>query len=166
MTVEAITGRRLVVGVGDMKLSDRAGDVIVTHALGSCIGIALYDPVAVVGGLLHFMLPDSSVNPQRAQENPWMFGNVAIPAFFKKLYEKGAEKKRLIVKVAGGAQFLDDKDFFAIGKRNHTMMRKVFWQNGVLIKAEHVGGTISRTMYLELGTGRTWISTAGKETDL
>lgn len=149
-----------------MKASSRAGDVIVTHALGSCIGIAVYDPVAVAGGMLHFMLPDSTVNPQRAVQNPWMFGNVAIPMFFRKLYDLGAEKKRLIVKAAGGAQFLDDKDFFAIGKRNHTMMRKIFWQNGVLIKAENIGGTISRTLFLDIATGRTWISTAGKETEI
>ncbi|MBU0508580.1 chemotaxis protein CheD [bacterium] len=161
-----MTGRRLVVGVGDMKLSTRAGDILVTHALGSCIGIAIYDPVAVVGGLLHFMLPDSSVNPQRSVENPWMFADVAIPLLFKKSYELGADKRRIVVKVAGGAQFLDDKEFFAIGKRNHTMMRKIFWQNGILIKGEQVGGTSSRTMYLEIGTGRVWLTTGGKETPL
>lgn len=166
MTVDTMTGRRLVVGVGDMKLSTRAGDILVTHALGSCIGIAIYDPVAVVGGLLHFMLPDSSVNPQRSVENPWMFADVAIPLLFKKSYELGADKRRIVVKVAGGAQFLDDKEFFAIGKRNHTMMRKIFWQNGILIKGEQVGGTSSRTMYLEIGTGRVWLTTGGKETPL
>lgn len=166
MSVITATGRRLVIGVADMKLSSHAEDVLVTHALGSCIGVTIYDPVAVVGGILHFMLPDASANPQRAQENPWMFGSVAIPMFFKKAYELGAVKQRIIVKVAGGAQFLDDKEFFAIGKRNHTMMRKIFWQNGILIKSEQVGGTISRTLFLEMGTGRVWVSTAGKETDL
>ena len=70
------------------------GDVLVTHALGSCIGVAIYDPVAVVGGMLHFMLPDSSVNPQRAVESPWMFANVAIPQFFSRVYELGAIKSR------------------------------------------------------------------------
>jgi chemotaxis protein CheD len=159
-------GKRLTVGVGDMKISNHAGDLLVTHALGSCIGVTIYDPVAVVGGLLHFMLPDSSVNPQRAVENPWMFANVGIPLFFKKAYELGATKSHLIVKVAGGAQFLDDKEFFAIGKRNHTMMRKLFWQNGVLIKAEHTGGTISRTLYLEVGTGKVWFTTGGEEIEL
>jgi chemotaxis protein CheD len=164
--VQTITGRRITVGVADMKLSSSPGDVLITHALGSCIGIAIFDPIAVVGGMLHFMLPDSSVNPSRSVESPWMFANVAIPSFFKKAYEIGAEKSRLIVKVAGGAQFLDDKEFFAIGKRNHTMMRKLFWQNGILVKAEQVGGTISRTLYMEMSTGRVWISTGGQETEL
>ncbi|RPH94860.1 chemotaxis protein CheD [candidate division KSB1 bacterium] len=166
MTAQILTERRLVVGVADMKMTNRESDVIVTHALGSCIGIAIYDPTAMVGGILHFMLPDASANPQRAAESPWMFGSTAIPAFFKKAYELGATKPRLIVKVAGGAQFLDDKEFFAIGKRNHTMMRKIFWQNGVLTKTEHVGGTVSRTLFLEMSSGRIWIATGGKEIDL
>ena len=166
MNFQTLNAKRIVVGVGDMKLSNRAGDILVTHALGSCIGITIYDPVAVVGGMLHFMLPDAAVNPQRAQENPWMFASVGIPLFFKKAYELGATKPHLIVKVAGGAQFLDDKEFFAIGKRNHTMMRKIFWQNGVLIKSEHVGGTMSRTLFLEVGSGRVWFSSGGEETEL
>ena len=149
-----------------MKLSNRPGDLVVTHALGSCIGITLYDPVAVVGGILHFMLPDASVNPKRAEDNPWMFASTGIPAFFKQSYELGAEKQRLIVKVAGGAQFLDANEFFAIGKRNHTMMRKIFWQNGVLIKGEHTGGTISRTLSLEIGSGRVRITTGGEEIEI
>ena len=158
--------KRLTVGVGDMKLSAQPGDVLVTHALGSCLGVALYDPVAVVGGLLHFMLPDSAVNPQRAQENPWIFADVAIPQFFLRVYELGAQKPRLIVKVAGGATLMDDAGYFAIGKRNHTMLRKLFWKNGVLIKAEDVGGAVSRTLHLEIGTGRTWLTIGGKDVEL
>ncbi len=166
MSPETLAGKRLVIGVADAKLSDEAGDTLVTHALGSCIGIAIHDPVAMVGGILHFMLPDAAASPQRAQQCPWMFASVAIPLFFKKAFEMGALKPRLTVKVAGGAQFLDDKEFFAIGRRNHTMMRKLFWQNGVLTKAEHVGGTVSRTLYLEMASGRVWIMSGGKETEL
>jgi len=115
---------------------------------------------------LHFMLPDSAVNKQRAMENPWMFGNVGIPLFFKHLMDLGAAKSRLVVRVAGGAQFLDDKEFFAIGRRNHTMMRKILWQIGILIKSEHVGGTMSRTLFLDMSSGRVWITSAGKEIEL
>ena len=61
---------------------------------------------------------------------------------------------------------LDDAEYFAIGKRNHTMMRKLFWQNGVLIKAEDVGGSVSRTLFLEIGTGRTWMQIGGRDVDL
>ncbi len=166
MNLQTHNSKRIVVGVSDMKLSHRPGEILITRALGSCIGIAIYDPAAMVGGLLHFMLPDSAVNPQRAEENPWMFANVAIPQFFKKAHALGASKPNLTVKVAGGAHFLDDSEFFAIGKRNLTMMRKIFWQNGVPIEAEHVGGTVSRTLSLEMGDGRVWITTGGKEIEL
>jgi chemotaxis protein CheD len=157
---------RHIVGVADMKLAATEGDTVVTHALGSCIGLAIYDPVAHVGGILHYMLPESSVNPQKAAKNPWMFADTGIPQFFKKAYELGAIKSRLIVKVAGGAQLLDPKEFFAIGKRNHMALRKILWKNGLMIKAENVGGTISRTLYLNIGEGRVWFTTGGKEVTL
>lgn len=167
MTINtAIGARRHVVGVADMKLAQGAGQIIVTHALGSCIGIAVHDPVALVGGMLHYMLPDSSVNPSRANENPYMFADTGIPLFLQKLCAMGASKPRLIVKVAGGAQFVDHNDFFAIGKRNYTSMRKIFWKEGLLCKGEHVGGTISRTMYLEIGSGRTWFTNSGQEVEI
>lgn len=149
-----------------MKLAKGAGHVIVTHALGSCIGMAIHDPIALVGGMLHYMLPDSSVNPGRADGNPYMFADTGIPLFLQKLYAVGAVKSRLIVKVAGGAQFVDHKDFFAIGKRNYTAMRKILWKEGLLCKGEHVGGTISRTLYLDISSGRTWFTNSGQEVEL
>lgn len=164
--ITATDTRRLTVGVADMKVARGAGQLIVTHALGSCIGIAIHDPVAQAGGMLHFMLPDSTVNPSRAGENPFMFADTGIPLFLQKLYALGAVKNRLVVKVAGGAQFVDHKDFFAIGKRNYTAMRKIFWKEGLLCKGEHVGGTISRTLYLEIGSGRIWFSSGGQEVEL
>ncbi|MFH1009664.1 MAG: chemotaxis protein CheD [bacterium] len=157
---------RHVVGVADMKLATTIGDIIVTHALGSCIGVAIYDPVAHVGGILHYMLPDSSVNPEKATKNPSIFADTGIPLFFKMAYDLGAAKSRLVVKIAGGAQLLDPKEFFAIGKRNHMALRKILWKNGVMISAEDVGGTLSRTLFLEIGDGRIWIQIAGKEKPL
>jgi len=158
---------RVIVGVADMKLSDRSGDVIVTHALGSCLGIAVYDPVAVVGGLLHVMMPASTINPDKARVNPYMFVDTGVPAFFHELYGAGGLKSRLVVKVAGGANVHGNNgDRFAVGKRNYITLKKMFWKNGILIDKEEVGGTVARTMYLEIGTGRVWLSTAGQERDL
>jgi chemotaxis protein CheD len=156
-----------IVGVADMKIADAPGDVIVTHALGSCLGVSAYDPHAQVGGLLHVMLPQSSINPEKAAVNPYMFVDSGLPAFFHRLYEAGGVKGRLVVKVAGGSnvQALAE-DRFAIGKRNHVLLRKIFWQNSILVAAEDVGGTRPRTMYLEIGTGRTWLNTAGQEREL
>lgn len=149
-----------------MKLARVPGEIVVTHALGSCIGIAAHDPVAKVGGMLHYMLPDAAVSPDKATKNPWMFASTGIPLFFEKLLQSGASKSRLIVKVAGGSQMLDAKGIFAIGQRNHTAMRKLMWQQGILVKSEHVGGTISRTLYLEIGNGRIWLTSSGKEVEL
>ncbi len=157
---------RHVVGVGDMKLSSAPGDLVVTHALGSCIGIAIYDARAQVGGILHFMLPLSSVNPEKAQANPAMFADTGIPTFFKAAYRLGAARGALKIRMAGGAQVFDDKDFFAVGKRNQVVARKIFWKNNMLIEKEHVGGRASRTMYLDVGSGRTWLVVQGQEIEL
>lgn len=157
---------RIVVGVADMKLSARAGDLIVTHALGSCIGIAIHDPITHVGGILHFMLPMSSVNPDKARKNPYMFADTGIPAFFRQAFELGATKANTVIRMAGGAQVFDDRNFFAVGHRNQVVARKVFWRNNMLIDREHLGGRNSRTLYLEIGTGRTWMSIDGGEVEL
>lgn len=160
------TSRRVIVGIGDMKPSSQCGDVLATHALGASIGVAVHDPVNVVGGLLHFMLPDSLANPRRAEQNPWLFGDVAIPLFLAALCDMGADRSRLIIKVAGGAQFVESGDFFAIGKRNHVAVHHIARKANVPIHAEHIGGTQSRTLMLQVATGRTWIACAGAEIDL
>jgi len=155
-----------VVGVADMKVVRGAGEMIVTHALGSCLGIAIHDPVAQVGGILHVMLPNASVSPEKAEKNPFMFVDSGTPEFFKAAYAAGAVKERLTVKVAGGASLGNGEDFFAIGKRNMVVLRKLFWKNGILIAAQDVGGHSSRTMHLDVGTGRVWLQSAGREWDL
>ncbi len=158
-----MTRRKIIVGVGDMKISNDINAEISTLALGSCIGVAVYDPIVKVGGILHYMLPDSRVNPQKAIKNPYMFADTGIPRLFKKVYEYGAKKYNLIVKVAGGASILDDNKVFDVGKRNYLVLRKIFWKNNVLIDAEAVGGTLSRTMYLFINDGTLIINSPGKE---
>jgi len=153
-----------VVGVGDMHLSAQAGDVIVTYALGSCLGITVYDPVACVGGLLHVMLPLSTIDAKKAQENPSMFVDTGVPRLFLESYKLGAKKDRLVIKVAGGACAIgnENEDYFHIGKRNITMLRQLLWKNGVLLKAWDVAGNESRTMLLEIGSGEVSIKSKGK----
>ncbi len=158
---------RHTVGVADMKLSGDPEDLIVTHALGSCLGITAYDPVAKVGGMLHVMMPEGRMNAEKAQANPFMFVDSGVPVFFRRLYDAGALKARMIIKVAGGANVNSvDNDRFQIGKRNYIILKKLLWKNSVLIDAEDVGGSQARTMYLEIGGGRVWLSSAGKEREL
>jgi chemotaxis protein CheD len=150
-----------IVGVADMKVSAQPEDQLITYALGSCLGVAIYDPVAVVGGLLHVMLPLSTVDPAKAAENPCMFVDTGVPKLFLDSYKAGAQKQRLIVKVAGGALVHgnETEDHFQIGKRNFIMFRKLLWKNGVLLKAQDVGGTHSRTMMLDIGSGKVMLRT-------
>lgn len=162
MSTRLRTKSEIAVDVADMKVSNDPSATIVTHALGSCIGLTIYDPVAKVGGMLHYMLPEGRLSPDRARENPYMFADTGVPALFRKAYELGAVKRRLIAKAAGGAELLDGKGSFEIGKRNFLMLRKLFWKNDVLLSAEDVGGRTYRTLRLSLETGRVWVTAAGK----
>jgi chemotaxis protein CheD len=144
-----------VVNVADMKASMNREDAFITYALGSCLGITIYDPIACVGGMLHAMLPQSSVDPQKAAANPYMFVDTGVPKLFQECQKLGGRKERLILKVAGGACALgnEEDDYFKIGQRNIIMLRKLLWKNGVLIAAHDVGGGHPRTMTLEMASG-------------
>lgn len=157
---------QLVVGISDMKLSRTPGDVIVTYALGSCIAVILWDPVLKAGGMLHYMLPLSSTNPEKAESNPAMFADTGVPVLFRQMYAQGSKKEDIIVKVAGGGQLYDDGGAFQIGQRNYTVLRKIFWKNGILIAAEDIGGPISRTVRLFLDTGEVLVRSKGQEVPL
>jgi chemotaxis protein CheD len=147
-----------------MVASSDPADLLITHALGSCLGIAAHDPEAGVGGLLHVMMPLSSINPEKAQACPYMFVDTGVPSFFREMYKAGGVKNRLVVKVAGGANVhRASQDRFEVGKRNYVMLKKMFWKNGVLIDGEDTGGECARTMYLEIGSGRVWLTTGGVE---
>lgn len=152
------------IGVADMIVSDAPDDVLVTYALGSCLGVTIYDPRARVGGLLHVMLPDSAIDPAGAS-TPYKFVDTGVPALFKAAYALGARKDRIIAKVAGGASTSSGTgtDHFQIGRRNFLKLRELFWRNGVLIAAQDVGGTTSRTMLLDIATGVVRLKMNGAE---
>lgn len=147
-----------------MIIAQEAGDILVTHALGSCLGIAAFDADAHVGGILHAMLPSYSVSPDKAKKNPMMFVDIGTPLFFKALFKEGAKKERIVVKVAGGAAINDEggEEFFDIGKKNLIMLRKLFHKNRVRIAGQDVGGRIVRTLHLEIGTWKTWLNYNGR----
>jgi len=158
--------RTVVVDIADLKVSNDPDTILITYSLGSCIALAIYDPAARVGGLLHFMLPESALSPEKAQANPAMFCDTGVPRLFHAAYELGAQKSRLQVKVAGGAMLLDENGTFNIGKRNYLALRKLLWKNGVLIDAEDVGGSISRTVSVNLATGAVTVKSRNREKPL
>ena len=150
------------VAVGDMKIG-RAADMIVTHALGSCLGLIVYDPVAQLGGLLHAMLPLSRINPDKARANPFIFVDTGVPALFKGLYDIGGQKSHMVIKAAGCGNPLGKNEMFRIGERNYTILKKLLFKNNILLDTEDVGGTASRTVQLDVATGQTIITSKGQK---
>lgn len=153
---------KIVVGISDMKVSNNPEDVLITYSLGSCIGVVIWDPVAKVAGMLHYMLPDSSLDKDKAQLKPFMFADTGIPRLFKETYKYGALKTRLVVNVVGGSQIMDNSGIFNIGKRNYAVLRKMFWKNNILVNKEDVGGTSNRTVSIEVGSGLTTLKVSGR----
>ncbi|MGC4034286.1 MAG: chemotaxis protein CheD [Tepidisphaeraceae bacterium] len=143
----------VVVGVSDAKASGQPEHTLVTYSLGSCIGVTLYDPITHIGGMLHYQLPSSSADPQRAAEKPLMFADTGMAWLLNKMTAMGANKKRLRVRMAGAAQMLDDNKLFDIGRRNHASIRKILFSHGLFIDSEHVGGKIPRTLHLNVADG-------------
>jgi chemotaxis protein CheD len=156
-TTLAPTGRgaRLVVGIGELAVTQSPDDVIVTHALGSCIAVCLWDPVVRVAGLLHYLLPESKLNPDRARRQPATFADTGLPLLFQTAYARGADKKRCVVRLVGGAEVAGLQGIAAlnVGKRNLLIARQILWQNGVLVSGESTGGSIPRTVTLRASDG-------------
>ena len=154
--------KQFIVGMGDMLTSNDATALIVTYSLGSCVGIVIYDPIAKVGGMLHAMLPDSTINLDRAAKRPFMFVDTGLPAMFHAVYALGGLKHRLQIKMAGGAEFLDEKKIFNIGQRNVEAAQAMLQRNGVSLAASETGGRESRTVRLDLSNGNFTLELPGK----
>jgi chemotaxis protein CheD len=155
----ARTGRT-VIGIGEFAVSGTPGVSLVTHALGSCIAVCLWDPDRAVGGLLHFLLPDSRVNPERAAQQPAAFADTGIPLLFKAAYALGLEKVRCRVSLVGGAEVtaFAGAGSLNVGKRNLLAARSILWKNGVLVEGEATGGTTPRSVVLTVAGGRIEVS--------
>lgn len=141
----------VIVGVGEVAV---AADpvVLVTQALGSCVGVSLYDPVTRMGGLAHVMLPsheDSSMDG-----HPLRFASEAIPALVYRLSQVGVPRRRLVAKLAGGAaMFKGDSPIASIGQRNADEVKRRLDSCGIAIAAEDTGAAHARTVELHLSTG-------------
>jgi chemotaxis protein CheD len=165
--IETSATRRLIVGIGELAVSNQPDEIIVTHALGSCIAVCIFDPVAQVAAMLHFLLPDSQINAERARTQPAAFADTGIPLLFQTAYRYGLDKKRAIVKLAGGAETADASNgSFMTGRRNALAARSLLWRNGVLIRAQDVGGGTARTVHLTVQDGRVQIFNGRTFTEL
>ena len=158
--------RRIIIDISDAKVSNDPADVLVTYSLGSCIGVCLYDPAVSIGGMLHYQLPNSTMDAERAKEKPLMFADTGIEILIDKMSSMGAKRKRMQVKIAGGASMESGPDGFDIGKRNYLAIKKILWQNGMFIDAEDVGGTSPRNMYMNIANGAVTVKAKGCEKGL
>lgn len=157
-------GAGIVVGVADRAVGRApAQRRITTFALGSCIGLTMYDPVLKVGGMLHYMLPQPGADAAPSELNVAMYATTGVPTLLRQLQDLGFRRERAIVCVAGGAEVLNDTAVFAIGQRNRTILRKIFWKDGTQVAAEDTGGNLARTLSLELATGEVKIKTRNGE---
>lgn len=158
----------VAVGLGELAVSSAAGDLLVCYGLGSCVGIAAYDPVSRVGGLAHVVLPDSAL--AHGQDKEAKFADTAVPALLTRLQAGGANPHRLVIKIAGGAQMLGSSPLASrldIGLRNTEAVKAALTKAGLWVAAEDVGGNYGRTMRLYIGPGRVHVSTIGRgEKDL
>ncbi|HEX6161970.1 MAG TPA: chemotaxis protein CheD [Vicinamibacterales bacterium] len=157
---------RVVIGIGELAVSNDPGSRITTHAVGSCIAVCAYDPVAAVAGMLHFLLPEASINPDRASAHPAAFADTGIPLLFQRAYAHGLVKQRAIVKLVGGADMAPATGAFNTGARNLLAARNLLWRNGVLIAAEDVGGTDARTVHMSVRDGRLQVISGRSHKDL
>lgn len=152
--------KKISVGIADMKIARQEGTLI-TYALGSCIGIAFYDPMIKLGALLHIMLPENN----QTDKNVFKFADSGIRETLRKLYAFGATKRRLVCKIAGGAKMFEMKGpggLGNIGERNAQNVKRVLTAEGLRIVSEDTGANYARTMSLDVATGQVYIRSAGR----
>lgn len=156
--------KAITVDIADAKVSVDPENVLATYSLGSCIGVCLYSQAGQAGGMLHYLLPDSSANPQKAMENPFTYADTGMKTLLEELASMGVRKNQIKVKIAGGAQRLKvTAEGFDIGKRNYLAIRKILWKNGMFIEAEDVGGCSLRTLYMCITDGVVIVKSNGFE---
>lgn len=151
------------VGIAELKVSGQPNRLI-TMGLGSCVGLTLYDPATRIGGLLHIMLPDSTLFSEVTK--PAKFADLGIPLLVSEIKKRGGRVNYLQAKMAGGAQMFsgaNDKFMLNIGERNIVATRLVLKGLGIRVMSEEVGGSRGRTMILDTVNGQVYIRTVGAQ---
>ena len=155
-----MTGKTITVGISDLNIA-RSPDILVTYALGSCVGICLYDRVAKVAGLSHIMLPSSVQS--RDSRQPYRFADTAIVLLVQKLVAAGASRARLRAKIAGGAKMfatVSNSSVSNIGQRNVAAVKETLHKLGIPILAEDTGKDYGRTLFFNAEDGSMRIKSA------
>lgn len=151
----------MTVGIADMKMLQWNGELI-TYALGSCIGICLYDPQIKLASMIHIMLP---LNMEVGRKNTMKYADTGIRETVKQMLAHGANKGRIVAKIAGGAKMFEvtgGSNLGNIGERNIQSVRMNLKREGIRIISEDVGGTVARTLSFFPGNGNGQIRAYGK----
>jgi chemotaxis protein CheD len=145
---------KLIVDIADLKVSGNAEDIIITYALGSCLGLVVFDPRLKIGGILHAMLPEGKEKRSEPDFNPYKYVDTGVPLLFKECYKFGATKRSLKIYAFGCANMTKASSaFLNIGDRNYAALNKILWKNNAMIDKEDIGGDKSRTIELMLSEG-------------
>jgi chemotaxis protein CheD len=155
----------LNVGLGEQIVSRDSQDVLVAYGLGSCLGIGMFDPISRVAGLLHAVLPEH-LNGNSASDLPGKFVDTGIPSLLDNMVKAGADRRRLIFWMAGGANMMQSMAMtktFDIGNRNTQMAIKVFERLAIRLSGQEVGGNIGRTVRLYVATGKLTVRMVGQQ---
>ena len=153
--------QKLTVGIADMKIG-KGNDLLVTYALGSCIGLCFYDPKLKLGALLHVMLP---LNMEAGRKNPLKYADTGIRETLRQMEAKGASRSRITVKIAGGAKMFEVNggNLGNIGQRNIESVHTILRMEGIRLLGEHVGGNVARTLLFDLDSGQSCIRSYGRQ---
>lgn len=158
-----VARKRIVVGIGEFAVSNDREAVILTHALGSCVAVCIWDPQAKVAGLIHVLLPDSKLSKERAAQQPAAFVDTGLPMLFQTAYAYGVVKQRCVVRLVGGGDVTGLRaGDAAVGKRNVLAARGLLWKNGLMLSGEAVGGNVARNVLLDVGDGRVEVSSSAR----
>lgn len=144
---------KITVSISDMKFAQRSRHVLVTHSLGSCLGVTAYDPVTKRGAMIHCLLPDGSLCPSKSRMNPFMFVNTGVPEMVRRLIAKDVKRENIVMKAAGCAHMMNIVNKFDTGQKNWAMLERILKKNNFKLTASDVGGAIPRTMRLYIETG-------------
>ena len=150
---------KLIVGIADMKMAQN-GEKLITYALGSCIGICLYDPQIKLAAMVHIMLP---LNMEAGRKNAFKYADTGIRETLNQMVAKGAVKGRITAKIAGGARMFEVNGgtLGSIGQRNSESVHQVLRRENIRLLWEDVGGKVARTMEFDSATGNGIIRSYG-----
>ncbi len=161
----------ITVNISDMKIA-KSADILVTYALGSCVGICLYDPFKKIGALGHIMLPVAN-NEQDAVQKKYRFANTCVPEMLNQMIKSGCVKRNIVAKIAGGATMFKlvnsqspnppNSDLNKIGAKNIVAVKESLKKYGITLLSEDTGADYARTVFFDTENGKVTIKSHNKQ---